>query len=287
MKPAEHRKRGDGRIALVATPIGNLGDISRRATEVLASADRIACEDTRRTGKLLEHLGIGAPKLVRVDEHTERAVAGALAKAATRGEVIAVVTDAGTPGMSDPGAEVVSAALRSGVPVEVVPGPFAGVSAAVLSGLLDGAGRFRFEGFLPRKGRARTERLAEIAASPVPVVLYESPQRVARLIDDLVIECGPRRQVSLSRELTKLHEHTWRGTLAEAVAHLADQAPRGEHVVVLAAAPPRTEPSDDEVREAIEERIFEGRSRRDAAADVATALGVAPNRAKGLATPAP
>jgi len=283
---AEPRKRGEGRIVLVATPIGNLGDISQRATEVLASADRIACEDTRRTGKLLEHLGIRAPKLVRLDDHTERAVAGALAKAATRGEIIAVVTDAGTPGMSDPGAEVVTAALRSGVPVEVVPGPFAGVSAAVLSGLLDGAGRFRFEGFLPRKGRARTERLAEVAGSPVPVVIYESPQRVLRLIEDLVEQCGPRRTVSVSRELTKLHEQTWRGELAEAAQHLADPTPRGEFVVVL-GAPARTEPTDDEVRAALDERISAGLSRRDAASDVAIELRVAPNRVKRLANPDP
>lgn len=274
---------GAGRLVLVATPLGNLGDISLRAIEVLRCADRLACEDTRRTGRLLQHLGIAAPRLVRLDEHTERAVAGALVKAVTRGETVAVVTDAGMPGLSDPGAEVVSAAVRAGVPVEVLPGPFAGATAAVLSGLLDGAGRFTFEGFLPRKGRARADRLEVLAASRLPVVLYESPQRMVATVSDLTERCGAARRVSVSRELTKMHEETWRGTLGELERHLAGNPPRGEHVIVLEGAAPRAAPTDAEVAAAVEARVAKGESRRDAAAAVAADLGVPPNRAKRIA----
>ncbi|MCZ7629472.1 MAG: rRNA small subunit methyltransferase 1 [Microthrixaceae bacterium] len=197
--PGDIPPRAPGRMVLVATPLGNLGDISIRAIEVLRTADRLACEDTRRTGRLLQHLGIVAPRLVRMDEHTEPAVAGALVAAATRGETVAVVTDAGMPGLSDPGAVVVDAALRAGVPLEVVPGPFAGATAAVISGLLDGAGRFTFEGFLPRKGRACAERLEAVAASRLPVVLYESPHRMEATAHDLAEACGGARRVSVSR----------------------------------------------------------------------------------------
>lgn len=274
-----------GRIVLVGTPIGNLADVSERTREVLSQAGRIACEDTRRTGKLLEHLGVSAAKLVRMDEHTERAVAGALTNAAARGEVVAVVTDAGMPGLSDPGAEVVAAAVAARVPVEVVPGPFAGAAAAVLSGLLDGAGRFTFEGFVPRKGRARSQRLEQLAGSRVAVVLYESPHRLVATLADLEQACGPRRRVSISREITKLYEHTWRGTLGDAQEHLAEHPPKGEYVIVLDRAPPRAEPDDTEIRQAVESRVAKGDTRRDAAVAVASELDVAPNRVKRLANP--
>ena len=278
-------KRGAGRIVLVATPLGNLGDISTRAIEALRAADRLACEDTRRTGRLLQHLGIAAPRLVRMDEHTERAVAGSLAKAATHGETVVVVTDAGMPGLSDPGAEVVSAAMSAGVPLEVVPGPFAGATAAVVSGLLDGAGRFTFEGFLPRKGRARAVRLDEVAASRLPVVIYEAPHRMVATASDLAEVCGGARRVSVSRELTKLHEETWRGSLGELGAHLESNTPRGEYVIVLQSAPPPLVPTDAEVVAALEARVASGESRRDAAAAVCEDLGVSLNRAKRLANP--
>lgn len=281
--PGDIPPRAPGRMVLVATPLGNLGDISIRAIEVLRTADRLACEDTRRTGRLLQHLGIAAPRLVRMDEHTEPAVAGALVAAATRGETVAVVTDAGMPGLSDPGAVVVDAALRAGVPLEVVPGPFAGATAAVISGLLDGAGRFTFEGFLPRKGRARAERLEAVAASRLPVVLYESPHRMEATAHDLAEVCGGARRVSVSRELTKLHEETWRGTLGELGERLAESPPRGEHVVVLGPAGPPAAPTDAEVLAALEARVATGQTRRDAAAAVAEDLGVAHNRVKRIA----
>lgn len=272
-----------GAVTLVGTPIGNLADISHRAEEALARADRIACEDTRRTGRLLEHLDIPAPRLVRMDEHTEHAVAGSLVEAAGSGEHVVVVTDAGMPGLSDPGAEVVRAANAAGVRLEVVPGPFAGATAAVLSGLLDGSGRFTFEGFLPRKGRARGERLGELAASRVPVVVYESPNRVAATLEDLVTVCGAERGVSLSRELTKLHEETWRGVLGAASEHFSEVSPRGEFVIVVEAAPLPDGPTDVELTALVESLLAGGLSHRDAAAEAASRTGVAVNRVKRIA----
>ena len=283
--PPLHPGPCPGRILLVATPIGNLGDISDRAVRALGSADRIACEDTRRTGRLLEHLGVSAPKLVRMDQYTERAVAGAMVEAASRGEVVAVVSDAGMPALSDPGSAVVEAAIASGVPLEVVPGAFAGATAAVLSGLTGASGRFGFEGFLPRKGRARAERLRELAESRIPVVLYESPHRLRATVEDLLGLCGDTRRISLSRELTKLHEETWRGTLGDAVEHLGQTEPRGEYVLVLDAAPPPSAPGDEELLAALQRRLADGESRRDAAAAVPSLFGVPPNRVKRLANP--
>ena len=163
------------RLLVVATPIGNLGDLSARAAEALALADVVACEDTRRTGRLLAHLGIDAPKLVRLDDHTERDEVEGLLRRIRGGEVVALVSDAGTPGVSDPGARLITAAVDAGIPVEVVPGPVAAIVALVGSGLLDPSGRFCFEGFLPRKGPARAERLAELVGERRTIVLYEAP----------------------------------------------------------------------------------------------------------------
>lgn len=282
-RSARRGSSGEGRIVVVGTPLGNLGDMAPRATETLAAADRIACEDTRRTGRLLQHLGVAAPRLVRLDDHTEDAVSADLVGAAIGGELVAVVTDAGMPALSDPGGRLVAAAVEAGVRLEVVPGPFAGALAAVGSGLLDPSGRFVFEGFLPRKGAERLSRLRVVAGERRPVVLYESPHRLPATVDDLVDACGPDRAVALCRELTKLHEETWRGTLGEAVGHLAGHTPRGEFVVVLDGAPPPADPTDDEVSAALDARVAAGASRRDAAAEVAAELGVPPNRAKRLA----
>ncbi|MBU6216727.1 MAG: 16S rRNA (cytidine(1402)-2'-O)-methyltransferase [Acidobacteria bacterium] len=274
-----------GRVVVVGTPIGNLADLAPRAAAALASADVVACEDTRRTGRLLAHLELRAPELVRLDEHTEGDLAGRLVGRAAAGEVVAEVSDAGMPGLSDPGGRVVATAAASGVVVEVVPGPFAGAVAAVASALLDPSGRFVFEGFLPRKGEARAARLAEVAGERRAVVLYEAPHRVARTLEDLVAAAGPDRPVALCRELTKLHEEVWRGTLGEAVAYVEARPPRGEYVVVLGPAPPDGGPSDDEVRAALDRERSRGATGRDAAARVAAELGVAPNRVKRLLHP--
>lgn len=275
-----------GRLVLVGTPIGNLGDLSHRAAELLAAADVVACEDTRRTGRLLAHLGVRAPSLLRLDEHTEAGRADELVGRVLGGATVAVVSDAGMPGLSDPGGLVVDAAIDAGAVIEVVPGPFAAAVALVGSGLV-GDGRFTFEGFLPRSGGERDRRVHTLADHDRAVVLYEAPHRLARTIGDLLEAVGGDRRVALCRELTKLHEEHWRGTLAEAVDHVAAVAPRGEYVIVLDAAPPAPPPSDDDLLEELGALLAGGISRRDAAERVAVAHGVPRNRVKGLLNRAP
>ncbi|MFW8625918.1 16S rRNA (cytidine(1402)-2'-O)-methyltransferase [Deinococcus sp. ME38] len=214
------------RVWLVPTPVGNLGDITLRALEVLRAADAVACEDTRRTGALLTHLGIRKP-LVRLDAHTMRRAPQVL----ERHPRLAYVSDAGTPGISDPGAELVQAAVAADIPVEVLPGATAFVPALVLSGLP--GGRFTFEGFLPRSGRERKERLSAVAARAETSVLYESPHRLHATLLDLAQACGEARAASVTRELSKRFEETARGTLSELAAHFSG-AVRGEIAVVVA-----------------------------------------------------
>jgi len=261
-----------GRLVLVATPIGNLGDLSPRAVEALADADVVACEDTRRTGKLLAHAGVNAPRLLVVNEHTEKASAAEIAKLIVGGNMVVLVTDAGTPAVSDPGAKVVQAVLKVGAEVEAVPGPSAALSALVVSGLP--TGRFCFEGFLPKKGRHRTDRLHALSVEPRTMVLFEAPHRLARTLGDLASALGEDRDVAIVREQTKLHEEVWRGAMADAVARVGESEPRGEYVLVVAGCPDPPPPSAPQIQEALEERLAEGLSRRDAAAAVAADLGV-------------
>lgn len=273
---------GRGRIVVVGTPIGNLGDLSPRAVAAFESADVVACEDTRRTGRLLVHAGVPKKQLLRLDDHTELRSAAGLVALAAAGAVVAVASDAGMPGLSDPGAVVVAAAADAGVTVEVIPGPFAGAVAAVGSGLLDASGRFCFEGFLPRKGPVRRERIAALVDERRTVVLYEAPHRLAATLADLAAALGADRAVALCRELTKLHEETWRGTLAQAVDRCGEVDPRGEYVLVLAGAPEPDEATDDVLRAALDAELDGGATRRDAATSVAQRFGVAPNRVKRL-----
>jgi 16S rRNA (cytidine1402-2'-O)-methyltransferase len=270
-----------GVLILVATPIGNLGDLAPRAVEALASADAICCEDTRRTGRLLQHAGVTAPKLIVANEHTEAAAAAAVRHRLDRGERIAVVTDAGMPGISDPGERLVVAAVAGGHRVEAVPGPSAVVVALAMSGLP--SARWVFEGFLPRKGKERTERLAELATERRTAVLYEAPHRLARTLADLVVACGGDRPVAVARELTKLHEEVWRGSLDGALAWAGERAPRGELVIVLGGAAPMVEADDAAIEAALRAELARGSSTRDAAAAVAGDLAVARRRAYALA----
>src|SRR5687768_15178212 len=208
-----------GRLVLVGTPIGNLGDLSPRAEAALREADVVACEDTRHTRKLLTARAIAVRKVMAIHDHNEAAQARVVLGLLDEGQTVAVVTDAGMPGISDPGERLVAAAANAGHRVEVVPGPTALVTALVASGLP--TGQFVFEGFLPRKGRERGARLAALATERRTAVLYEAPHRLAALIEDLAGVCDPLRRVALARELTKLHEEVWRGTLAGAVEHVA------------------------------------------------------------------
>lgn len=271
-----------GALVLVGTPIGNMGDLPPRAAEELARADVVACEDTRRTGRLLAHIGVRAPKLLVVNDHTEAGVVRDVLDRLDRGERVALVSDAGMPGLSDPGERLVAAASNAGHRVEVVPGPSAAITALVVSGLP--AGRFVFEGFLPRKGSGRTERLAAVASERRTVVLYEAPHRVARTLADLAGVCGPDRRVVLARELTKLHEELWRGSLSAAVTRCEEKEPRGEFVLVLDGAPEPLPATDDDVRTAVDAARERGVTTRDAVDEVAAALGVPKRRVYALAT---
>lgn len=262
-----------GALLLVATPIGNLGDLSSRAVEALRDADVIAAEDTRRTRALLSHLGLpAAGRLRSVHAHNEQESADWVVDAVRDGRRVAYVTDAGTPGISDPGERLVRACLDADLPVDVVPGPSAVLTALVLSGFP--TDRFVFEGFLPRRGVQRRERIAALVGEARTVVIYESPRRVHATLTQLLGACGPLREVAVARELTKLHQEVWRGSLDEAVGHVESSEPRGEHVVVLAPAAPPPAANDEEIDAHVTAALAEGLSTRDAAARVARDLGV-------------
>lgn len=253
---------------LVATPIGNLGDLPPRAVDVLGHVGLICCEDTRRTGLLLQHAGIGGRRLAVCNEHTEMSRIDDVLQVLGEGRDVAVVSDAGTPGISDPGERIVRAVIDAGYDVSAVPGPSAAIMAITISGL--STDRFVFEGFIPRKGADRAARLAEIAGEHRTTVIYEAPHRVLRTLDDLRSVCGDDRMVVVTRELTKLHEEVARGPLAE----LDIGAPRGEYVLVLDGAPVDDRPATDlEVRTALRRELGAGSSTRDAAATVAKRVG--------------
>ena len=253
---------------LVATPIGNLSDLTPRAVDVLGHVGLICCEDTRRTGLLLQHAGVRAERLAVCNDHTELARVDDVLQVLATDRDVAIVSDAGTPGISDPGTRVVQAAIEAGYNVSAVPGPSAVVMALTISGLA--TDRFVFEGFLPRKGADRAARLAEIAAEPRTIVIYEAPHRALRTLADLRDACGDDRMVVVTRELTKLHEEVVRGPLGE----IDIGGPRGEYVFVLEGAPIEDRPVDDNtVRAALQVEFDAGSSTRDAAALVAKQLG--------------
>jgi 16S rRNA (cytidine1402-2'-O)-methyltransferase len=261
-----------GTLMLVATPIGNLGDLSPRAIEALTEVDAIVCEDTRRTGRLLAHFGIPNKRLIVANEHTESNAAVAVVGLLTGGGKVAVVTDAGLPGISDPGEWLVKAAIDADATISVIPGPSAADAALVISGLP--TARYVMDGFLPRTGSDRKSRVAEVACEPRTVVLYEAPHRLVRTLTDLADACGKERRVVLVRELTKLHEEVWRGTLGSALEHSEVHEPRGEYVVVLDGAPPAAAADDAAIAAAAHHALAQGLKGKDAADHVATTLGV-------------
>jgi 16S rRNA (cytidine1402-2'-O)-methyltransferase len=262
-----------GRLLIVGTPIGNLGDLSPRAAAALAAADVMFCEDTRRTRKLLSAVGIPAPRLLAMHQHNEAAAAQRAVQLTEGGATVVVVSDAGMPAISDPGERVIRAAQAAGITVEVIPGPSAALTALVASGLP--TGRFCFDGFLPRKASERDKRLGEIASRDCTSVLFEAPHRVARTLADLVEVCGPDRPVAVGRELTKLHEEVWRGTLGDAAARADAVSPRGEWVLVIAAASGEISRANEaEIVAALRSRLNQGEDRRSAVAGVAGDLRV-------------
>ena len=270
-----------GALVLVATPIGNLGDMSQRAIDALKQAEIICCEDTRHSGKLLSHFGVSGKKLIVINEHTEYDAREEIVGFVASGKTVALITDAGTPGISDPGERLVVAVVNAGLQVSAIPGPSALTMALVISGLP--TSRFVFEGFLPRSGADRTERLAMTATESRTIVLYEAPHRLIKTLSDLTTACGAVRRVVVARELTKLHEEIWRGTLQDANMYFSTTEPRGEFVIILEPAKPPAPPTDEELVEAIRAEIAKGVSRKDSAARVSARFGIAKRHVYELA----
>jgi 16S rRNA (cytidine1402-2'-O)-methyltransferase len=267
-----------GRLVLVATPIGNLADLSSRARAVLEAADLICCEDTRRTRALLSAAGVpGGGRLLSVHGHNEKERLAQVATAVAGGATVAVVSDAGTPGIADPGAWLAAQLAAAGETVSTVPGPSSVIGALVVSGLP--TDRFCVEGFLPRKGGERRRRIAALIADERTTVVLEAPGRVAATLADLAevaADAAPSRPVAVVRELTKLHEEVWRGSLADAAATFAAREVRGEVVLVVGGAPTPAAAGDGDVEAAVRAALARDPTAgpRQLADRVAATLGV-------------
>lgn len=258
-------------LYLVGTPIGNLEDITFRAIRILKSADVIAAEDTRHTGKLLHHFQITTPQISYHDHNTQQRIPQLIARL-ERGEAIALVTDAGMPGISDPGYELVCACVAHQLSVVPIPGPSAVVTAMAAAGLP--SDRFVFEGFLPVKGKSRKERLQSLKTEPRTVVLYESPHRLIKTLTELGEILSLDRPIALARELTKRYEEFWRGTIGEALEHYKTVVPKGEFTVAIAPCPPCTPTlSKLEITTALKDLIAQGLSRSEASRQLAQRSG--------------
>ncbi len=268
-----------GRLVVCPTPIGNLEDVTLRVLSALRDADIVACEDTRRTRVLLDRYGVKA-RLISYHEHNERERAGELVKAMREGAVVALVSDAGMPLVSDPGFVLVQACIAAGLAVEVLPGPSAAVAALVASGLP--AERWRFEGFLPRK---RSELLAVLGA-PETVVAFESPRRLAKSLA-ILAAVDAERPVAVCRELTKIHEEVVRGSAAELAARYGTTPPKGEVAIVIAPAPARASDDLSEALEAVRRLVEAGAKPRAAAGVVAELTGASANSLYRALTPPP
>jgi 16S rRNA (cytidine1402-2'-O)-methyltransferase len=268
-----------GTLFLVSTPIGNLGDMSHRAVEVLASAALVVAEDTRHSRRLLEHYGISTP-LSSYHEHNEAKETPRLIARLRTGDSIALISDAGTPLISDPGSRLVAAALDAEVPVVPIPGASSVLAALVASGLP--LARFTFFGFLPRKGRERAEIMAEIVESRGTVVLFEAPNRVAATLDALVEAGAGDRQAVVARELTKRFEEFKRGSVAGLASVYGKEDPKGEVVLVIAGAEERIV-SESDLSEAAKKLRESGKSPRDVMDYLVSALGASRNAAYRIA----
>jgi 16S rRNA (cytidine1402-2'-O)-methyltransferase len=275
-KSEPNRHAGASKLApglyVVATPLGNLGDISRRAKEVLTEADLVACEDTRVTGRLFQALGLTPPRLVRYDDHAGEDTRAMLLDQVREGKTVALVSDAGTPLIADPGYRLVRAAHDAGLRVMTVPGPSAMIAALSIAGLP--SDRFLCSGFLPQRPGPRRKALAELAAVPATLVIPEAPHRLAESLADMAAVLGPREAV-IARELTKLFEETRRGALDALATHYAEAGPpKGEVVVVIG---PPLDSDRETAAESLDDRLasaLETESVRDAAAAVAAATGL-------------
>lgn len=265
-----------GKLYLCATPIGNLGDVSARCLEVLSSADLVAAEDTRRTLQLLNHFGITKP-LTSYHEHNKREKGEYIISLLKDGKNVALVSDAGTPAISDPGEDMVRLCIENGVEVTSVPGPVAAINALILSGL--NTSRFAFEGFLSVNKRHRREHLDSIKNDTRTLIFYEAPHKLKNTIADMQSAFGGGRRIALARELTKIHEEILRFTLNEAAAYYEENAPRGEYVIIVEGAAEKQEEAENEwehipVKEHVDRYIAEGMTVKDAIKTAATDRGV-------------
>jgi 16S rRNA (cytidine1402-2'-O)-methyltransferase len=265
-----------GSLILVPTPIGNLGDISPRAVEALKQADFIAAEDTRVSLKLLNHLEIKKP-LVSYHEHNKTESGPHILLRLQAGETCALVTDAGTPAISDPGEDLVRLCAENGIPVTAIPGPCAVITALAISGLP--TGRFTFEGFLSMNKRSRREHLASLQGETRTMIFYEAPHKLIATLEDLEKTFGPERRICMCRELTKLHEEALRMTLSESLAYYKEKSPRGEYVLVLEGAKEaiREQPSQEDALAQVLALRSEGLSLKDAVKQVSKSLGLPKN----------
>jgi len=271
-------------LYVVATPIGNLADIGQRALNVLSEVDFIAAEDTRNSLRLLTHFGISKP-LVSYHEHNKREKGEEIVKRLLGGESCAIVTDAGTPAISDPGEDLVRLCAESGVPVTSVPGACALITALTLSGLP--TARFTFEGFLPVTKKERRERLEALACEERTFILHEAPHKLRTTLDDLLKVLGGERRIALCRELTKLNEEVCRTTLEGAVNIYSEREPRGEYVLVIAGGSGKRSADEDGTsdmspEEAVAYYSEKGMSRNDAIKAAAKALGLTRNQLYGM-----
>ncbi|WP_017307042.1 16S rRNA (cytidine(1402)-2'-O)-methyltransferase [Spirulina subsalsa] len=263
---------GAGKLYVVGTPIGNLEDMTWRAVRVLQEVEAIASEDTRHTGKLLQHFQITTPQ-ISYYEHNKSQRLGELLQRLQQGADLALVTDAGMPGISDPGYELVKGCIDGGIEVIPIPGVTAGITALVCSGLP--TERFVFEGFLPTKGKERRDRLLQLPSETRTLIFYEAPHRLQQTLQDLAEVLGVDRPVVLARELTKRYEEFWRGTLGDAIAHYTHQSPKGEFTLILGGAreSTRLELSEGELKQALEALLAQGLTRSQASRQLAQDTG--------------
>jgi len=263
-------------LYLVPTPIGNLGDISQRCRETLESADFIAAEDTRVTLKLLNHLGI-KKSLVSYYEHNKATQGSRIVERILSGETCALVSDAGSPAISDPGEDLVKQCAAAGIPVCAIPGPCAAITALSISG--QATGRFCFEGFLSTAKKSRREHLESLQTEQRTMIFYEAPHKLLTTLADMADVFGGDRPLSLCRELTKLHEEVVRATLAEALERYTENPPKGEFVLIVAGAKPAAKevPSETDAAARLEELLSQGLSRKDAVKQTAKELNLPKN----------
>jgi 16S rRNA (cytidine1402-2'-O)-methyltransferase len=254
-------------LYVVGTPIGNLEDITFRAVRILQTVDIIAAEDTRHTGKLLQHFQVKTPQ-VSYHEHNRTSRIPELLEHLVNNKAIALVSDAGMPGISDPGYELVKACIEAGISVVPIPGASAAITALSASGLP--TDRFVFEGFLPAKTQQRQEHLESLQTESRTLIFYESPHRLRDTLQDLALVWGSDRQIVLGRELTKLYEEFWRGTIAEAIAHYSQREPQGEYTLVVAGIPAsQPQLTEEELKAELKLLISQGISRSQASRQLA------------------